>query len=140
MCSINSACNSTDNSTTACCYAAVAQALDACRDCSSNTSNISATIIIVLAVVGSIVALGLAALVYRMVRKPVTRAEMRKLYSIDVDHDAFIGDDLERSLIDPDASDMKSYVIANVSTNDITGSVIYLKKSCNEYDSFGEDT
>ena len=158
MCQPNTTCiqnNSTDSATTilSCCFdTVVSETFDtiSCRDCdnpttTTTTDSTTVTIIIILAVVVAVVAFGLAVLVYRVVQKPVTRAEIRKLYSIDVDGDSFIGDDLERSLIDPrsihgNGINEKGYVIANVSTNSIDGSVIYMKKSCHDYDSFGEGT
>ena len=115
----------TNSTLNKCCFNVT---MEECNKC--NINNISVSVTIVLAVLGSLVAIGLAIMVYRIIQKPVTRAEIRKLYSIDVERDSFINDDMEASLIETSTDT----VIVN--SNILDHGVLYLKKSGQDYETF----
>lgn len=97
------------------------------------------TTIIIVAVLGGLIAIGLIIVVLRIVRKKDSRDEIRKLYSIDVEADHYMNDDLDVALIEAPAVRTDG-VISTVTTNAFSEKSVLYTRTLQDYETSDEET
>ena len=78
-------------------------------------------------------------MVYRLIRKPESRADIRKLYSVDVEADSFMNDDLEVSLIETSA-DTSNDGISNVRNHAFLDRSVLYVRTLQDYETSDEES